>query len=90
MSRIVETTPPADPCWRLETSVRGQRLQLTNLATKFVAAARSREGATAIEYGLIIGGISIAILATVFAIGNELDNMFTMFGDLMHGRFSSM
>ena len=51
---------------------------------------RRREGATAIEYGLIAGGIAIAILATVFAIGNELDNMFTMFGDLMHNSFSTM
>lgn len=38
---------------------------------------RDETAATAIEYGLIIGGISIAILATVFAIGTELDTMFT-------------
>ena len=33
-------------------------------------------GATAIEYGLIVGGIAVAILATVFAIGGELNNFF--------------
>ena len=90
MSRSVETTSPVELCWRLKTSIRGRRLQFTNLATKFVAIARSREGATAIEYGLIIGGISIAILATVFAIGNELDFMFSWFGELIHDRLSNM
>ena len=37
---------------------------------------RNRCGATAIEYGLIAAGISIAILAAVFALGNELDDFF--------------
>ena len=31
-------------------------------------------GATAIEYGLIAAGISIAIIATVFALGTELND----------------
>ena len=35
-----------------------------------------RSGATGIEYALIVGGISIAILATIFAMGNELNNVF--------------
>ena len=35
-----------------------------------------KRGVTAIEYGLIAAGISIAILATVFALGAELNNMF--------------
>ena len=35
-----------------------------------------RSGATAIEYGLIVGGIAIAILASVFALGGELNDMF--------------
>ena len=34
-------------------------------------------GATAIEYGLMLSGIAVFILVAVFAIGNELDNMFT-------------
>ncbi len=34
-------------------------------------------GATAIEYGLIAAGIAVAIIAAVFAIGDELDNLFT-------------
>ncbi len=34
------------------------------------------EGATAIEYGLIAAGIAVAIIAAVFAIGDELNNFF--------------
>ena len=91
MSRSVETTLPVELCWRLKTSIGGRRLRFTNLATKKVAAiARSCEGATAIEYGLIIGGISIAILATVFAIGNEMDFMFSWFAELIHDRLDNM
>ena len=34
-------------------------------------------GATAIEYGLIAAGISIAIIATVFALGSSLNTTFS-------------
>ena len=43
------------------------------LSTKF---GEDERGATAIEYGLIAAGIAIAILAAVFAIGEELNNLF--------------
>ena len=38
---------------------------------------RDQSGATAIEYGLIAAGISIAIIATVNGLGANLNNMFT-------------
>ncbi|MDB5490409.1 MAG: Flp family type IVb pilin [Micavibrio sp.] len=34
------------------------------------------KGATAIEYGLIAGGISIVIMVAVFAVGSDLRDMF--------------
>jgi len=34
------------------------------------------EGATAIEYGLIAAGISLAIVAAVFAFGDDLETTF--------------
>jgi pilus assembly protein Flp/PilA len=34
-------------------------------------------GATAIEYGLIAAGISVAIIATVQALGTQLNTAFT-------------
>jgi pilus assembly protein Flp/PilA len=38
---------------------------------------RDQSGATAIEYGLIAAGISIAIVAIVNGLGTNLNNMFT-------------
>lgn len=46
---------------------------------------KSEEGATAIEYGLIAGGISLAILAAVFAFGGDLGNMFNAIANAMNG-----
>lgn len=38
---------------------------------------KDESGATAIEYGLIAAGISVVIVAVVFAIGSELKTSFT-------------
>jgi pilus assembly protein Flp/PilA len=38
---------------------------------------RDENGATAIEYGLIAAGISVAILTVVFTIGTNLNTKFT-------------
>jgi pilus assembly protein Flp/PilA len=35
-----------------------------------------KSGATAIEYGLIVAGISIAIIGIVFTIGNDISGYF--------------
>jgi pilus assembly protein Flp/PilA len=37
---------------------------------------RDEKGATAIEYGLIAAGISVAIIATVLALGSNLNTTF--------------
>ncbi len=37
---------------------------------------RDESGATAIEYGLIAAGISVAIIATVNTLGGQLKNTF--------------
>jgi len=44
------------------------------LLNKFL---RDESGATAIEYGLIAAGISVAIIAVVNGIGTKLDSAFT-------------
>ena len=41
---------------------------------------RSESGATAIEYGLIAAGIAVAIIAAVFALGDEIKAFFTSVG----------
>jgi len=43
----------------------------------FVSFSRDEEGATAIEYGLIAAGISVAIIAVVQTLGGKLNATFT-------------
>jgi pilus assembly protein Flp/PilA len=45
--------------------------------SKIYAFLRDQNGATAIEYGLIAAGISIAIVAAVGSLGTSLNNTFT-------------
>ncbi|MDH5723757.1 MAG: Flp family type IVb pilin [Alphaproteobacteria bacterium] len=42
------------------------------------AYLRDENGATAIEYGLIVAGLSIVILATVLLLGGTLDANFLL------------
>jgi pilus assembly protein Flp/PilA len=45
--------------------------------SKVFAFLKDESGATAIEYGLIAAGISVVIIATVNAIGTNLNGKFT-------------
>ena len=45
--------------------------------SKIVAFLKNESGATAIEYGLIAAGISVAIIAIVQTIGTNLTAKFT-------------
>ncbi|HEV2630780.1 MAG TPA: Flp family type IVb pilin [Pseudolabrys sp.] len=45
--------------------------------SKIVAFLKNESGATAIEYGLIAAGISVAIIAVVNTIGSKLNTNFT-------------
>ena len=47
---------------------------MKKLITRFV---KDESGATAIEYGLIAAGISLAIIAAVNGLGTNLNNKFT-------------
>jgi pilus assembly protein Flp/PilA len=44
-----------------------------SLLRRFLSDTR---GATAIEYGLIVGGISVAIIATVNSVGQQILEVF--------------
>jgi Flp pilus assembly pilin Flp len=41
---------------------------------------RDFRGATAIEYGLIVGGVALAIATTVFTVGSNLFVIFQQIG----------
>ena len=45
---------------------------------------KNSSGATAIEYGLIAAGISIAIIAAVNGLGTQLNNTFTSVSTQLH------
>ena len=47
---------------------------MRNFVTRFV---EDESGATAIEYGLIAAGISVAIIAVVNSLGSQLKTTFT-------------
>jgi pilus assembly protein Flp/PilA len=50
---------------------------------KIVAFLKNESGATAIEYGLIAAGISVAIIAVVNGLGTQLNTTFgTISSDL--------
>ena len=47
---------------------------MKNLVTRFI---KDESGATAIEYGLIAAGISVAIIAAVQGLGSTLTGVFS-------------
>jgi pilus assembly protein Flp/PilA len=47
------------------------------MRTYIMRFIRDESGATAIEYGLIAAGIAVAIIATVQALGSNLNSTFT-------------
>src|SRR5262245_54417587 len=51
-----------------------RRIPMTNLVKCF---AHDESGATAIEYGLIAAGISVAIITVVNTLGSQLKSTFT-------------
>ena len=59
-------------------------LQLVTFLQAFVADRKSDEGATAVEYGLMVALIAVAIIATVAFLGGELNQLFTGVGDRLN------
>jgi len=52
-------------------------LGANKMKSLFVRFVKNESGATAIEYGLIAAGISVAIIAVVNGLGTKLNNTFT-------------
>ena len=55
-------------------AVSTEDIHMTTLVMRFLA---DDAGATAIEYGLIAAGIAVAIIATVQALGTNLNSTFS-------------
>ena len=60
----------------LPTVATGPSYGDTEMA-KILAFFRDENGATAIEYGLIAAGISVAIIAVVNGVGTQLNTTFS-------------
>jgi pilus assembly protein Flp/PilA len=63
--------------------------QIFATLVSFVAVAKTRaeseKGATAVEYGLLVGLIAVAIIVTVTALGGKLNGLFTSVKDALPG-----
>ena len=64
-----------------------QKLYATLFSLAEVTRNRVREekGATAVEYGLLVGLIAVAIIVTVGLLGTKLDDLFTSIKDALPG-----
>ena len=54
---------------------------MSTISTFFRRLRKDQSGVTAIEYGLIAGAISVAIIAGAFAIGGQIGPTFTCIGN---------
>ena len=61
------------------------KLFVTLETLALVARDRLREekGATAVEYGLMVGLIAVVIIAAVVLLGNKLNGLFTAIGNAL-------
>lgn len=58
---------------------------LTKLYVRARMMLESDEGATAVEYGLMVAGIAMLIIAAVWALGGNLSNLFDSIAETIGG-----
>ncbi|MFI5331849.1 MAG: Flp family type IVb pilin [Desulfobaccales bacterium] len=49
---------------------------MNTLMSQIKAFVREEEGASAVEYGLLVAGIAVAVMAGIYAIGSNLSTTF--------------
>jgi len=54
---------------------------MLGMIKKALRLAAAKEGVTAVEYGLIAGGIAVAIVGAVVAFGSPVTGIFARSGD---------
>jgi pilus assembly protein Flp/PilA len=50
---------------------------MNTLMSQIKAFVREEEGASAVEYGLLVAGIAVAVMAGIYAIGTSLSGKFS-------------
>jgi pilus assembly protein Flp/PilA len=49
---------------------------MTDFVARTMAFIRDEEGASAVEYGLLVAGIAVAVMAAIYTIGTNLNTKF--------------
>lgn len=62
---------------------------MKDLFTKVTRFIREEEGASAVEYGLLVAGIAVAVMAAIYTIGTKLNTKFTDVANQLGGSSSS-
>lgn len=57
----------------------------TDMLNRITTFLKDEEGASAVEYGLIIGLIAVAVVLILTAMGGELGTLFTKVKDCLTG-----
>jgi pilus assembly protein Flp/PilA len=50
---------------------------MKELFTKVTTLIREEEGASAVEYGLLVAGIAVVVMASIYLIGTNLNTKFS-------------
>ena len=58
---------------------------MTDFFAKTMTFIRDEEGASAVEYGLLVAGIAVAVMAAIYTIGTNLNTKFTSVSDKLGG-----
>ena len=78
---VLGSRSKSGPWDRSDSHVWIMELPMKNLFVRFV---KDNSGATAIEYGLIAAGISVAIIAVVNGLGTSLNAKFSSISTQLH------
>jgi len=54
---------------------------MNDLFTKVKSFIREEEGASAVEYGLLVAGIAVAVMVAIYSIGTNLNKKFESVAD---------
>jgi len=54
---------------------------MKDLFTKVKSFIREEEGASAVEYGLLVAGIAVAVMGAIYTIGDNLNTKFNSVAD---------
>jgi len=73
---MVQANRSTNPVFWISSDSHVDQMELP-MKTLFVRFVKDNSGATAIEYGLIAAGISVAIIAVVNGLGTSLNAKFT-------------